>query len=70
MNSKKVHSNAEIALIFFVVGIGIGGIIGASNGYNYGYKQGVAYKELHTDTIKVYDVMASPDKLKTEYGYE
>lgn len=70
MSNKKPYSNIAIALIFFVTGIGIGGIVGAINGYNSGYKQGIADKELHPDTVKVYKFVAFPEELKTEYGYE
>lgn len=70
MNNKKSYSNITIALIFFIVGIGIGGIIGTYNGYNSGYKQGISYKSLHPDTIKIYDFIAFPEKLKTEYSYD
>lgn len=70
MNSKKSYSNITIALVFFVTGIGIGEIVGAINGYNSGYKQGIVDKKLHQDTIKIYKLVASPEELKTEYGYE
>ena len=70
MNDKKSYSNIAVAIIFFVIGIGIGGIIGAYNGYNLGYKKFISHKKLYPDTVKIYEYMEFPEKLKTEYGYD
>ena len=52
---KKVsYSNIAVALIFFVVGAGIGTIIGFYNGYNLGYAGGRHDNNILTDTVEVF----------------
>ena len=64
---KKEHSNAAIALIFFVLGIGIGGTIGAFNGYNLGYRDmEKSIDKTVKDTVIIYRFINYPNKLNHE----
>lgn len=63
---KSKYSNIAVALIFFVVGTGIGIIIGMYHGYNIGYKGGVSDTKLNPDTVVVHDFINYPEDLENE----
>lgn len=54
---KASYSNIAVALIFFVVGAGIGGTIGMYHGYSLGYRYAASDKLIKPDTIVIHDVI-------------
>lgn len=63
---KKTNSSIAIALIFFVVGAGIGGTIGMYHGYNLGYKNAISDKSIKSDTTVTHSIINSLNNLDYE----
>lgn len=60
------HSNVAIALLFFVIGAGLGITIGIYHGYTIGYRNAASDKLIKSDTVIIHDFTNNRMELENE----